>query len=276
MALNVMVNGIPGNMGIEVGQVVLERGLTLVPYSITGDRVEDTQCEVRGTTVQLVKVSDRDSMIEQIKAEYPGFVTVDYTHPSAVDGNYAWYIKNKLPFVMGTTGGSREQMLKDVAAAKLYSVIAPNMAKQIAGLQAMLEYAATEFPGLFSGYELNVIESHQKTKADTSGTAKAIVDSFNKMGLTSGVDDIELVRTEKEQVEVMKVPEEYLDGHAFHTYNIDSPAGVHFEFQHNVCGRKIYAEGTIDAVQFLSGQINARAEKTLYDMIDVLKSGKMS
>lgn len=28
-----------------------------------------------------------------------------------------------------------------------------------------------------------VVESHQRTKADTSGTAKAVVASFNKMGL---------------------------------------------------------------------------------------------
>ncbi len=271
-----MVNGMPGSMGIEVGQVVLERGHTLVPFSVTGDMVKDTTCRVSDMEIALVPFSKRNEVIDSIKEEYPGLILVDYTHPSAVDGNYAWYIEKELPFVMGTTGGNREQMLKDVASAKLFSVIAANMAKQIVGLQAMLEFAANEFPGLFEGYELNVIESHQKTKADTSGTAKDIVSSFNKMGLTSGVEDIELVRTEKEQVEVMKVPEEYLDGHAFHTYNIDSSAGVHFEFQHNVCGRKIYAEGTIDAVTFLKQQIDAGSEQTLYNMIDVLKSGKMS
>jgi hypothetical protein len=33
---------------------------------------------------------------------------------------------------------------------------------------------ATEFPSSFGGYTLSVVESHQSTKADTSGTAKAI------------------------------------------------------------------------------------------------------
>ena len=46
----------------------------------------------------------------------------------------------------------------------------------------MMEYMAKEFPGAFSGYKLEVTESHQRGKADTSGTAKAVIASFAKMG----------------------------------------------------------------------------------------------
>lgn len=42
---------------------------------------------------------------------------------------------------------------------------------------------AESFPGAFSGYKLDVIESHQRNKADTSGTAKAVVQSFARMGV---------------------------------------------------------------------------------------------
>lgn len=31
---------------------------------------------------------------------------------------------------------------------------------------------------------------------------------------------------------------------------------VSFEFQHNVCGRSIYAEGTVDAILFLAKKVN--------------------
>lgn len=48
-----------------------------------------------------------------------------------------------------------------------------------------------------------------------------------------------------------------------------------FEFQHNVRGRVVYAEGTVDAAIFLAQQIQAKADKKLYNMIDVLKSGNM-
>ena len=48
------------------------------------------------------------------------------------------------------------------------------MAKQIVALQAALEQMAEQFPGSFDGYKLRVVESHQSSKADTSGTAKAV------------------------------------------------------------------------------------------------------
>jgi dihydrodipicolinate reductase len=49
--------------------------------------------------------------------------------------------------------------------------------------QATMELMAEQFPGAFAGYKLDVVESHQRTKADTSGTAKAVVASFQKLGL---------------------------------------------------------------------------------------------
>ncbi len=74
----------------------------------------------------------------------------------------------------------------------------------------------------------------------------------------------------------MGVPEAALAGHAFHTYQLLSPDGsVAFEFQHNVCGRTIYAEGTVDAALFLARQVEAGAAQTLYSMVDVLGAGAM-
>lgn len=97
--------------------------------------------------------------------------------------NARFYCKNSLPFVMGTTGGDRAALMEDVKAAGVYAVIAPNMGKQIVAFQTMMEMMAERFPGCFQGYTLKVVESHQRTKADTSGTAKAVVASFQKMGL---------------------------------------------------------------------------------------------
>lgn len=54
---------------------------------------------------------------------------------------------------------------------------------QVVAFQAMMEMMAQQFPGAFSGYNLAVAESHQRTKADTSGTAKAVVASLQKLGL---------------------------------------------------------------------------------------------
>lgn len=72
----------------------------------------------------------------------------------------------------------------------------------------------------------------------------------------------------------MGVPDDALDGHAFHTYTVTSADNsVEFVFKHNVTGRSIYAEGTVDAVLFLAKQMQENAEQKVYNMIDVLKAG---
>ncbi len=78
------------------------------------------------------------------------------------------------------------------------------------------------------------------------------------------------------QLSRMHVPESALNGHAYHTYQLTSPDGsVMFEFQHNVVGRTTYAEGTVDACLFLQSQIEAKSQRTLFNMVDVLKAGAM-
>ena len=143
--------------------------------------------------------SEREALAAKVSSSYPtpgAVVCIDFTHPSAVNANAEWYAAHKLPFVMGTTGGDREALMTCVEDAGLHCVIAPNMAKQIVALQAALEHMAGEFPGSFEGYALRVVESHQSTKADTSGTAKAISASLAKLNgdETFGTDSIEKVR----------------------------------------------------------------------------------
>jgi hypothetical protein len=79
---------------------------------------------------------------------------------------------------------------------------------------------------------------------------------------------IRKVRDRETQLEVMRVPEDALDGHAFHTYTLTSPDGsVRFSFQHNVVERTIYAEGTVDAVLFLAKMRAEGASKKVYNMV---------
>lgn len=98
--------------------------------------------------------------------------------------------------------------------------------------------------------------------------------------LTTNLHDlqsqIKKVREKGAQLDQMHVPENALDGHAFHTYALTSPDGsVAFQFQHNVIGRQIYAEGTVDAALFLAKQIRDKTEQKIFNMIDVLKAGAM-
>jgi 4-hydroxy-tetrahydrodipicolinate reductase len=278
----IMVNDLTGKMGRAVADAVVARGADqcfLVPVALSGQAKDPV--DVGGVEVEIRSVLDGDAgaTLDELKSKYPGMIVVDYTLPAAVNANASLYVKHGTPFVMGTTGGDRESLADEVRASRLPAVIAPQMGKQVVAFQAAMRLMAENFPGAFTGYTLTVTESHQSSKVDTSGTAKAIVQSFNDLGCGFDIEDARLVRDEPTQLGEMRVPKEHLLGHAFHTYKLTSPDGsVGFEFQHNVCGRSIYAEGTVDAALFLAQKTQSATspgEETLFDMIDVLKEGGM-
>lgn len=268
-----MVNGLPGNVARTVAEFILkDERFELVPYSLTGPEIETSEYRVDETSVQLVRPEHRNSAIVQIKQSSAKILVVDYTHPSAVNSNAEFYCLCGLPFVMGTTGGDRQKLETTVVSSSIAAVIAPNMAKQIVGFQAMMEYAADNFPNLFKGYTLEVKESHQQGKADTSGTAKAMVGYFNQLGLSYSADDINQIRDPLIQQSQWGIPEKYLTGHGWHTYTLVSEdQTVRFEFTHNVNGREVYVLGTVDALVYLSEKVQAGARGKMFSMIDVLQ-----
>ena len=269
----VMVNGIPGNMAVNVARHILDDNrFELMPYSLTGPEIQAAEHSIASAAVRLLKPDERDQHIEEIIQKEGAFLSVDYTHPSAVNANAAFYCNYHLAFVMGTTGGDRHQLEETVRASSIPAVIAPNMAKQIVGFQAMMEYGANNFPDLFKGYTLEIKESHQKGKADTSGTAKAMVRYFNQMGLSFEEEQIVKERDPGVQASQWGIPQEFLTGHGWHTYGLISGDNtVRFEFSHNVNGRDVYAKGTLDALVYLSARVGEGARGKVYSMIDVLK-----
>ena len=273
MTIHTMINGLPGNVARTLAAAARkDERLNLVPFSLTGMDIPETQVDIDGTPVTLVKPDTRDKEILSILEAYPGLIAVDFTHPSAVNANAEFYARNQIPFVMGTTGGDRAALEAVVTQSSRPSVIAPNMAKQIVGFQAMMEYGAATFPGLFKGYSLKVVESHQQGKADTSGTAKAVVSCFNGLGVDFKVEDIQKVRDPEVQEKEWGIPKEHLGGHGWHTYTLTADDGsALFEFKHNINGREIYPGGTFDAVVFLDEKIKGTGgRKKLYSMIDVM------
>lgn len=271
--IKVMVNGMPGNVAGNIAKHISEDDrFELVRYSMTGPGMPDQHSLTEGISIKLLQPDVRDVEIEKIINTEGPFITVDFTLPLAVNDNAEFYCRHKLPFVMGTTGGDRALLEKTVLSSSISAVIAPNMAKQIVGFQAMMEYAAENFPGLFDGFSLEIRESHQKTKVDTSGTAKAMVTYFNKLGVDFAENDIIKIRDPEVQQHEWNIPEQYLDGHAWHTYTLDAPdKTAQFAFSHNINGRDIYSWGTFDAILFLQSKIKTQTNGKIFTMIDVLK-----
>ena len=285
--IRVMVNGMPGPMAVAAGEACLRKGLKLAPVAMTGPEIEPCTIQVKDSVtgescdVRLIpadKTDEIEAAVEGLKEACGAnnLLAIDFTHPSAVNSNALFYAKQGIPFVMGTTGGDREKLIKDMESAKHFCVVAPNMAKQIVAMQAALEDLAKKYPSSFSGYKLKVTESHQKTKADTSGTAKAVIASLKKLSDDDFEEaDITMLRDDESSMK-FGVPKDALKGHAFHTYTLTSSDGsVQFELKHNVAGRTVYAEGTADAVAFLARKLRTEKEGKVFTMINVLEEGAL-
>lgn len=272
--IKIMLNGLPGNVAKVIARHAIEDPrVELLPYTLTGPEIEAASVRINDMDIELIHPENRQARIREIIAQEAPLITIDFTHPSVVNDNADFYTEHRLPFVMGTTGGDRDKLAETVKKSTISAVIAPNMAKQIVGFQALMAYAAENFPGLFKGYHLTIRESHQSGKADTSGTAKAMVTYFNRMGIPFSEGQIEKERDPERQQNMWGVPPDFLGGHAWHTYTlISGDQTVEFEFTHNVNGREIYGEGTLDAVAFLAKKVADGSRGDVFSMIDVLKA----
>ncbi|MFZ2310236.1 MAG: dihydrodipicolinate reductase C-terminal domain-containing protein [Patescibacteria group bacterium] len=266
--IQVIVNGLPGKMAWAVAEAVINSNdMIFIPRSLTGPEIISKNIIVGGVPVELFGPDEKSlAIIEQAD------VNIDFTHPSAIVDNVEFYTDHRIPFVMGTTGGDLGFIRKKVSESGINAVVAPNMAKEIVLFQAMLEFVAEKFPGGLKDFSLEVSESHQKGKADTSGTAKAVIASFNKLGIPFSTDQIDKKRTES-NYESWGVPREFWEGHGWHTYTLKKPDdSVFLQFQHNVNGRQAYVDGTLDAVRFLNMiQELPFDEGIVFSMIDVLR-----
>ncbi|QDV72826.1 dihydrodipicolinate reductase C-terminal domain-containing protein [Botrimarina mediterranea] len=268
MATPIFMAGLPGKMAAETAALVAASDdFELFDIGLSSPVHEGKTIAIGDRKIGLV-ASDSLAAV----ALPADTLAVDYTTPDAALDNVRWYVENDVPFVMGTTSFDLDEAKRLVAASGVSAVIAPNMAVPIVLMQAAARWLAAEFPGALAGAELKVVESHQANKRDTSGTAKALVASANGLGVPFPVDDIEKVRDPARQQSEVGVPAEHLAGHAFHRYELSAAAGtVQLVLEHNVLGRRVYAEGTLAALRFLQQRLAAGSRGEVLTMEDVLR-----
>jgi len=262
-----LLSGLPGPMAAEVAALAAATpGMTLLPFALTSPTRHGTTFNVGSKEVRLLA---REHAPDDLP---PGTIAIDYSTPDTALGNARWFVDRRLPFVMGTTGFDPAELAPLLAQANLPAVIAPNMAPPIVLVQAAMRWLASEFPGACEDTNLAVRESHQQQKRDTSGTAKALVSAFQSLGVDFGVEQIERIRDPERQRAELDVPAEFLDAHAFHRYRLGAAGGtVNIALEHDVLGRRVYAEGTLRAVRFLQVRIAEGAPARLFTMEDVLR-----
>lgn len=283
--IKVIVQGADGKMGGAIIRAILKNSdFKLIPVSLTAPETIEKGVTIDGVLITLFTPAEMRHYVtsdfiysfvpmgkRMLEENIPDII-VDFTHPKAIEYNVDFYTKMCLPFVLGTTGGDVDYISTKVEEAGINAVVAPNMAGEIVAFQMMMDWLASNFPGLFKDYDLTITESHQKTKADTSGTAKAMIKTFNQLGVPFTVDQIDKKRTEKDYY-LRGIPEEHWGGHGYHTYSLNKKDGsVDFTFTHNVRGREAYVAGTLSAIRYLFEKGHEPCSKgKVYSMADVLR-----
>jgi 4-hydroxy-tetrahydrodipicolinate reductase len=268
----ILLSGLPGRMCSEVGRLLLEhpQEFPLADFALTGPEIHDEPIALGARRLRAITPARRAELAEALNGR-GDLLAVDFSLPDAIEENVAFFCAHRIPFVMGTTGGNGAAIRRQVEKAGIAAVVAPNMAIPIVLVQAAAAWLAETFPGALRGHGVRIRESHQATKKDTSGTAKALVAQLAALGLPASVEGIEKIRDPDRQRR-FGVPEEFLGGHAFHTYEVFSPGGdVALSLSHNVLGRRVYAEGTLWAIRFLRRRIALRERPRCHDMLDVLR-----
>ncbi len=223
----VMVNG-AGKMARAASEAIIKSSdFKLFPFSFVGKNTK-SDYEILGEKIRPIPAKYRESFLKGM--ENSDLLVTDCTVPSAVNENAEVYCIHNLPFTMMTTGGDSEGLEKLITNSNIPAVVAPNMAEEVVAFQSVISELADEYTGTWeknNGDGLYLRESHQgvdvceefKGKKDTSGTAKAMVKYFQKIGVPFEVSDIVKIRDMEDQ-EKLGVPLSALKGHGWHRYKL--------------------------------------------------------
>jgi 4-hydroxy-tetrahydrodipicolinate reductase len=160
--IRVLVAGAAGKMGHEVVKAVTAAEGMEVVAAVDVAHAGETLDDGAGGAISV-----EGSLAEGIAAHSPD-VMVDFTHPSAVEGNIRTALPAGVDCVIGTTGLSPDKLeeLAQLAPEGTCLFVAPNFAIGAVLMMEFAERAARFMP------HVEIIELHHDKKADApSGTA---------------------------------------------------------------------------------------------------------
>lgn len=259
----VLIAGLPGKMATLVTEEISKtEGYELLPFAITSKKHTREAAQFNDQRVRLI-----DHIPFDIRKR-EGTIAVDYTTPQSAVANAIGYAQLRVPFVMGTTGGNREEIETLVGRSQISAVVAPNMAVEVVAIQDELNDMLENTPRVFDGWDLTIRESHQSTKRDVSGTAVAFRRQLEALGATMN-EDIESVRDPEVQ---RSLGIRSLDGHAYHWITLTSPDGGDIrQYRTSIEGRQPYVKGTLMAIDFLSQRTREGSRGEVFTMSDVIR-----
>ena len=192
---------------------------------------------------------------------------IDFTRPEGTLAHLAVCRELGVNAVIGTTGFTDEQKAAIADAARdIAVVLAPNMSVGVNVTLKLLQMAAK---AMATGYDIEIIEAHHRHKVDApSGTAlkmgEVIAEALGRDLKDCAVYAREGVTGERDPSSIGFATIRGGDIVGDHTV-LFAGTGERIEVTHKSSSRVTYAQGSLRAVRYLSGQPSG-----LFDMFDVL------
>lgn len=257
----VLVSGLPGKMATLVAEALAkDEHYNLLPVAMTSARHKWSN--------HVLNNNHRVKLVDYCPFDLArGTIAVDYTTPRSAETNAISYTHLKVPFVMGTTGGNREAIENMVRNSEISAVIAPNMAASVIGVQDELNRLLETSPNHFQGWHMTIRESHQATKRDVSGTARAFQAQLERLGAVMDCE-IESIRDPEIQ---RQLGIQNLEGHGYHWIKLIGPNGETRELTTQIEGRNDYVDLTLESIGFLKRKTIEGSRGEIYSPSDVIR-----
>jgi len=251
----------------------------LLPRALTGpDEPATLDLDIQGApqNFALVPPREHEEYLATLKKTYPGVHAIDFAKGKGVaDKNAEMYFRAGIPFVMGSTGVSNDY---DGIAARAREtgvdcVAYPNMDTRIVAWMAGIKHMAENYAGAFEGADVELRESHQVDKPSTSGTMRATLKALSALtrkDLTE--EDIVSIRDPKVQRKMLKVPEDWIDWHAYHLFRVSNAHDGVEDYEILTLmrhGGDCYKRGALVALDHL---VDGKSQDHYSDMPDVIKA----
>ena len=194
---------------------------------------------------------------------------IDFSHFTLIDDVLEAGIDKKVPALIATTGHSEEQLAKIQEASKQIPIIkATNTSVGVNIVNEIVAFATK----LLKDFDIEIVEKHHNRKIDApSGTASTLLEIV-KENLNDGND----YRTVYGREGHSKRAEKEIGVHSIRGGNIVGEHSVIYakndeiiEIKHEALSRKMFSDGAVKAIEFLSGKNAGK-----YTMRDVLGINK--
>jgi 4-hydroxy-tetrahydrodipicolinate reductase len=162
--------------------------------------------------------------------------------------------RTKSTFIELSTGLETENMEPDFPL-----IICPNTSILLLKTMNMLKVHGRQF----ENYEISITESHQSTKKTEPGTANAFANSLN-----FPPEKIISVRDPEIQQNIIGIPREYLNKHAWHKIVIKD-GNDEITIETKVLGHDSYAKGVMAIIEMVLKTTLENKRYTILELIEV-------